>query len=512
VHISKKMEAIGNQEDGLSAQEIFRGGLSCFGYTYDDLILMPGPVNFNVNDIELDSKVSRNIKLKVPLISSPMDTVTESRMAIMMALHGGIGVIHYNCAVEEQAAMVRAVKRYKNGFITDPICLSPNHTVQEVIQNKQKHGYSGIPITETGEMRSRLVGFVSNRDIDFVEDKSTLLSAVMTPLCDLVTAREPIDLTHANELLRSSKKGKLPVLNEAGELVALISRNDLKKNRDYPHASKDANKQLLCAASIGTRPNDRERCTALVQAGVDLIVIDSSQGDSSYQHDLVKWIKQNYQIDVIGGNVVTARQAFNLIQSGVDGLRVGMGIGSICTTQEVCAVGRAQASAVYNTSRIARQFGVPVIADGGVSSTGHIVKALCIGASAVMMGSMLAGTEEAPGEYFFQDGVRLKRYRGMGSIEAMEKGSEKRYFATDAKVKVAQGVSGAVVDKGSMRNYFPYLTKGIKHGMMDSGISSVAKLHEALVKGDLRFELRSPAAQREGNVHSLHSYEKTLGY
>jgi len=292
--------------------------------------------------------------------------------------------------------------------------------------------------------------------------------------------------------------------------VALISRNDLKKHRDFPRASLDAAKQLLVGGSIGTRPNDRERCSALVEAGADLIVIDSSQGDSMYQHDLVRWIKATHpEVDVVGGNVVTARQAYHLIRSGVDGLRVGMGIGSICTTQEVCAVGRAQASAVYNTARVARRFGVPVIADGGVSSTGHAVKALAVGASMVMMGSMLAGTEEAPGDYFFQNGVRLKKYRGMGSIEAMAKGSEKRYFASGAKVKVAQGVSGAVVDKGSMRTYFPYLSSGIRAGLKDLGFSTIARLHEGLQTAELRFELRSPAAQREGNVHSLHSYEKS---
>ena len=322
-------------------------------------------------------------------------------------------------------------------------------------------------------------------------------------------AQEGVSLSEANEVLRRAKKGKLPVVNAAGEIVSLISRTDLKKSRDFPDASKDANKQLLVGAAIGTRPNDKDRCRALVEAGADLIVIDSSQGDSTYQIDIIQHIKAAHpQVQVIGGNVVTSRQAYHLIRAGVDGLRIGMGSGSICTTQEVCAVGRAQATAIYNVTRIANKYRVPCIADGGISSTGHIVKALCVGASAVMCGSLLAGTEESPGEYFFQDGVRLKKYRGMGSIEAMSKGSEKRYFATGSAVKVAQGVSGAVVDKGSLRRYLPYIIQGVKHGLQDVGVQAVVDLEKKTLAGEVRFELRSTAAQREGNVHSLHTYEK----
>jgi len=499
--------------DGHSAEDIFRSPDGRSGYTYDDLICLPGHISFGVHDVTLDANFTRKINLKTPIVSSPMDTVTEHKMAIAMALNGGIGVIHTNLSLEAQIKEVTNVKRYKNGFILDPVCITPTTTLAELDDLRRKCGFTGFPVTEDGNMGSKLMGLVTKRDTDFLDNRSsTSVGSIMKKIGDLTVADECIELAAANMIIREKKLGKLPIVTKGGRLVALVARTDISKQAEFPLATKDKNGSLMVAAAIGTRLADRDRARALVAAGVDAIIVDSSQGDSTFQHDIVRWMKAEFpDLQVIGGNVVTMRQAKHLIDCGVDALRVGMGIGSICTTQEVCACGRAQASAVYSIAKLARAHGVPILADGGISSPGHIVKALCLGAGAAMCGSLLAGTEETPGEYFYSDtGVRLKRYRGMGSIDAMKKGSDDRYFGSGSTMKVAQGVSGSVQDKGSVHRYLPYLIQGIKHGMQDIGAKSIAELRQQLYAGELRFELRSPAAQREGGVHGLHSFERKL--
>jgi len=492
--------------DGFSAREIFNQPV---GYTYEDIILLPGYIDFPSTKVDLSSQLTTNITLKIPFVSSPMDTVTEAEQATAMALQGGIGIIHCNQTIEEQANQIQMTKRFQNGFVPKPIIFSPENTVQDIRDGQ--YPFSTFPVTENGTMGSTLVGVVSDRETDFVTDPSTTLGEIMTK--ELVTAKQGITLDEAQNILRSLRIKFLPIINsDNGHLTSLICKKDLMNSRTYPLASLNSQtNQLLVGASITTH-DPETRLPALVKAGLDVVVIDSSQGNSIYQLETIKYIKSNYpNLDIVGGNIVTYDQAKNLIKAGVHGLRVGIGVGSICTTQNVCGIGRPQATAVYRVARCAHYNGdIPVIADGGIANSGHIIRALSLGASTVMMGSLLAGTDEAPGETYYENGVRLKAYDGMGSLRAMQKGMNlKRYHLHQNMIKIPQGVSGSVVAKGSLHTYLPRLIQATKQGFQDVGCSSVWKLHEDLYGDRTRFQIRSFQAQKEGHVHDLHSYQTT---
>uniref|UniRef100_A0AC34QA56 Inosine-5'-monophosphate dehydrogenase n=1 Tax=Panagrolaimus sp. JU765 TaxID=591449 RepID=A0AC34QA56_9BILA len=572
------------KKDGVTAEEMFTKGSTSL--TYNDFNIFPGFIDFPVSVVDLTSYFTKRIVLKTPLVSSPMDTVTEHEMAITMALHGGIGIIHANFpTIKEQAKEVSKVKRYKQGFITSPVCIKPDAFVMDLLEIKAKNGFTGTPVTDTGKVGGKLLGLVTSRDIDFLKEnkyKTTTIREVMVPREKLMTGGRELTLPDAYNILENEKKGKLPIVDENDKLVALIARTDLKKSRDFPNSSYDKTGRLLVGAAINTRESTEETVKLLVDAGVDVLVIDSSNGSSLFQIKLLKMIKEKFpmidvvagnvvtmaqakmlidsgadamikekfpMIDVVAGNVVTMAQAKMLIDSGADALRIGMGSGSICITQEVMAVGRAQGSAVFQVARYARSRGCPVIADGGIRDVGYITKALALGASTVMMGGLLAGTSEAPGEYFWgPNGLRLKKYRGMGSIDAMEahSTSQDRYFTSEDAIKVAQGVSATMRDRGTCHKFLPYLIRGVQHGFQDIGVKTLPEFHATMrdrgtchkflpylirgvqhgfqdigVKtlpefhtkvydGTIKFELRSTNAQVEGGVNGVNSYEKPI--
>lgn len=495
--------------DGIPIAKIFYN--TSYSLTYNDLIMMPGYIDFATSDVDLSTQFTTNIRIQFPFVSSPMDTVTESEMAIHMARQGGIGIIHANNTIDEQVAHVQRVKRYSNGFVSDPKLLRPDQTVAEMLQFQSKCDFTSFPVTENGLSGSKLVGMVSRRDIEFVTDpENTTIADVMNT--NVITGPANTTLSQAKEIVKEHRIIRLPLVDENGCLIKLVCRKDIINFQKYPLASRDPiTKQLLVGAAVSTHPDDRERIDRLIKEGnVDVIVVDSSQGNSSYQIDTIAYIRKNYgnSVDIVGGNVVTGAQAKNLIVAGVNALRVGQGVGSICTTQNVCGVGRGQASAVFHVALAVRKSGIPIIADGGISSSSSITKALALGASTVMMGGMLAGTDESPGEFIFKEGVRLKRYRGMGAkavLQTRMKGqaTKSRYCVGKKDIFVPQGVSGCVLSKGSLDEYIPHLAQAVRHGFQNIGAKTIEELRRMVY-----VELRTPSAQREGMVHDLYSYEK----
>ncbi|KAF0993053.1 hypothetical protein HZS_6613 [Henneguya salminicola] len=498
--------------DGVALDELFA---TKNGITYDDFIILPGYIDFSREDVDLKTKLTREISLSIPLIGSPMDTVTEFEMAKTLALYGGIGIIHNNNLPEDQAKQIYDVKKFKQGFINHPIVLHPSSTLEFIINLRSKCRFSGFPVTENGKLGGKLLGMLTSRDVDFVMGNRNTLTAkdLMTPFDKLIVATGNITLEQARLILAESKKGKLPIIDEDRNLISLLARTDIIKAKNFPQASVDSKHQLMVGGAVSTHPKDIRRIEILCASGVDVIVFDSSQGNSIYQLELLKKCKLDYpNVQFIAGNVVTIAQAQNLISAGADAIRVGMGSGSICITQEVTACGRSQGSAVYHVAKYCDNIGIPVIADGGIGNVGSIVKACSLGASTVMLGRMLAGTNEAPGDFTIIDGVRVKKYRGMGSLDAMSNNfsSQTRYFSNKNKLQVAQGVTGTIRDKGSLHSLIPYLISGMQHSLQDIGVRSLISLRNKSKIGEIKFELRSASSKIEGGIHGLHTHEKVL--
>lgn len=498
-----------NQDgNGLTSAEVFGRGT---GVTFDDLILLPSFSDVSGDGIRLNQELAPGLVLSLPLISSPMDTVTEWKTATYMALHGGLGIIHFNLNPEEAAAHIKRVKRFRMGFIFNPECRSPRHPVSEVARVKETLGFSTILITDNGEQNGRLLGMVMKGNVALERDKSAPLGSVMIPRGELETrlASEVSDLTTAREILRQRPSiSKLPLLNSDGSVYALITREDVAKSEKYPAELLDENEQLRVGAAVSTHEQDRGRVDLLLEAGVDLLVIDSAQGATQFAMQLIKYIRQRSKtIPIIAGNVVTPKQAEPLIEAGANGLRVGMGSGSICTTQDKVGVGRAQLSAVYHTSLMAKNKGVPVVADGGIRTTADIIKAFACGASFVMVGRYIAGADETPSETTQdQYGRSTKRYRGMGSTGAIRAGGSRRYgHEVNMTAMVVQGVEGVVPAQGSLDKLLPETAAAIKKGLEYCGCASINDLHQMAVDGRVRFELQSAAARAEGHPHDIMS-------
>ena len=475
--------------------------------TFDDVLLVPAYSDILPKDTSLTTRLTRNITLNIPLLSAAMDTVTEARLAIAMAQEGGIGIIHKNMTAREQAREVSKVKRFESGVVRDPITIPPHMKIRDVMALSEQHGISGFPVVEG----KTVVGIITNRDLRFEEELDAEAHAKMTPREKLVYVKEGEDLAEAKRLMNKYRLERVLVINDAFELRGLITVKDIQKATEHPFAAKDEHGKLRVGAAVGVGVDNEERIDLLVKAGVDVLIVDTAHGHSKGVLDRVKWIKTHYpQVDVIGGNIATAEAARALYEHGADGVKVGIGPGSICTTRIVAGVGVPQISAISNVAGALKGTGVPCIADGGIRFSGDIAKALAAGASTVMMGSMFAGTEEAPGEVILFQGRSYKSYRGMGSLGAMSEGSADRYFQDSSKNTdkyVPEGIEGRVPYKGSALAILYQLVGGVRSSMGYCGCSTIDELREKA-----EFVEITAAGMRESHVHDVQITKEAPNY
>ena len=476
-------------------------------YTFDDVLLVPAHSAVLPRDVTLKTPLTRHIQLNLPLVSAAMDTVTEARLAISMAQEGGIGIVHKNMNIERQARAVSKVKRHESGVVKDPITVTPDMLVRDLIDTKRKHKVSGLPVVENG----KVVGLVTNRDLRFEKRLDAPIASIMTPRERLITVTEHTSIEDARELMHAHKIERVLVINDAWELKGLITVKDILKTTAFPNANKDADGRLRVGAAVGVGKETDERVAALVAAGVDVIVVDTAHGHSQGVLDRVRWVKQNYpQVDVIGGNIATAQAALDLVAAGADGVKVGIGPGSICTTRIVAGVGVPQLTAIHNVAAALKDSGVPLIADGGVRFSGDLAKALAAGASAVMLGGMFAGTEEAPGEIELYQGRSYKSYRGMGSLGAMSQGSSDRYFQdneSNADKFVPEGIEGRVPYKGPIVQIIHQLVGGLRSSMGYLGCATIADMH-----AKAEFVEITSAGMSESHVHDVQITKEAPNY
>ncbi len=473
------------------------------GITFDDVLLVPAYSEVIPNEVDVTTYLTKKIKLNIPLMSAGMDTVTEHRMAIAMARQGGIGIIHKNMSIEAQAEEVDKVKRSENGVITDPFYLSPEHTLKDADELMAKFRISGVPITEG----RKLVGIITNRDLKFEEDFTKKIKECMTSE-HLVTAKEGITLTEAKKILAKARVEKLPIVDDDFNLKGLITIKDIEKQIKYPLSAKDEQGRLFCGAAIGITADVLKRVEALVKAHVDVVVLDSAHGHSANVIRCVKMIKENYpDLQVIAGNVATGEATRALIEAGADCVKVGIGPGSICTTRVVAGIGVPQISAIMDCYEVAKEYGIPIIADGGIKYSGDVTKALAAGGNVCMMGSMFAGCDESPGTFELYQGRKYKVYRGMGSIAAMENGSKDRYFQSNAKKLVPEGVEGRVAYKGMVEDTVFQLLGGLRAGMGYCGAKDIPTLQQTG-----KFVKISAASLKESHPHDIHITKEAPNY